>query len=77
MLGVPSQPSTYLGGNNSLNQDGGPMAQGSSTPTPGTMVIHLNGRVWGYAGFQGGTAAVIGGNKLAPMQWVGYFRLYP
>ncbi len=53
------------------------MAQGSSTPTPGTMVVHLNGRVWGYAGFQGGTAAVIGGNKLAPMQWVGYFRLYP
>jgi predicted porin len=77
MLGVPSQPSTYLGGNNSLNQDGGPMAQGPSTPTPGTMVVHLNGRVWGYLGVQGGTASVIGGNKLAPEQFIGYFRFYP
>ena len=50
MLGIPSQPSTYLGGNNSLNSDGGAIPASPNTPTPGTMTIHLNGRVWGYFG---------------------------
>ena len=80
MLGIPSAPTTYLGGNNSLNQDGGPMAQGPMTPTPGTMVVHLNGRVWGFFAAGGGsgyTGTGTAGNKLAPEQFVGYFRLYP
>ena len=77
MLGIPSQPSTYLGGNNSLNSDGGALPAGPTTPTPGTMTIHLNGRVWGYVGVQGGSSSSVGGNKVNPEQFIGYFRLYP
>ena len=77
MLGIPSQPSTYLGGNNSLNSDGGPLPSSPSAPTPGTMTIHLNGRVWGYLGVQGGTSSNVAGNKVQPEQFIGYFRLYP
>jgi hypothetical protein len=77
MLGIPSQPSTYLGGNNALNSDGGPLPAGPNTPTPGTMTVHLNGRVWGYFGVQGGSASNVQGNKVNPYQMIGYFRLYP
>jgi len=87
MLGIPSQPSTYLGGNNALNSDGSALPAGPSTPTPGTMTIHLNGRVWGYVGVQGGSSSVvspaaagsgsISGGKVNPEQVIGYFRLYP
>ena len=77
MLGIPSQPSTYLGGNNSLNSDGSALPAAPNTPTPGTMTIHLNGRVWGYLGVQGGSSSSVGGNKVNPEQFIGYFRLYP
>ena len=77
MLGIPSQPSTYLGGNNSLNSDGGALPSSPSAPTPGTMTIHLNGRVWGYVGVQGGSSSNVAGNKVNPEQMIGYFRLYP
>ena len=76
MLGVPSQPSTYLGGNNSLNSDGSALPSSPSAPTPGTMTVHLNGRVWGYFGVQGGSSSVVAGN-MAPDQFIAYFRLYP
>ena len=42
LLGVPTAPSTFLGGNNIFNQDGGPMPQGSSTPKHGTSGVHPN-----------------------------------
>jgi len=80
MLGYPSQPSAPLTGNNAINQDGGPMGAGPQNPTPGSMVIHLNGAIWGYAGFVGGsgvTGTGTGGSKLMGFQWVGYARLYP
>ena len=87
MLGVPSQPSVYLGGNNSLNSDGSALPAGPTTPTPGTMTIHMNGRVWGYFGAQGGSSSVvspsaagsgsIAGGKTNPYSMEGYFRLYP
>ena len=67
MLGIPSQPSTYLGGNNALNSDGGPLPSAPYAPTPGTMTIHLNGRVWGYFGVQGGSSSDVGGNKVEPV----------
>jgi hypothetical protein len=41
------------------------------------MVVHINGRVWGYLEVGGGSGFNVGGNKIAPAQWVGYFRLYP
>ena len=71
MLGIPSQPSTYLGGNNALNSDGGPLPSAPYAPTPGTMTIHLNGRVWGYFGVQGGSSSDVAGNKVNPYQMIG------
>jgi hypothetical protein len=89
--GFPSQPSVYLGGNNVLNEDGTGFGGSSSAPTPGSFVVHLNFRVWGYAAFGGGSgyvnglansantlgAANAGIFKLAPYQLTGYFRMYP
>jgi Gram-negative porin len=87
--GYPAAPTGYLGGNNNINQDGGPMAAGAQNPTPGSVVIHLNGRVWAYASLAGGsgfvntvTTTVAGHtvtttNKLNPQALIGYFRLYP
>jgi predicted porin len=77
MLGIPSQPSAYLGGNNVLNSDGSALPAGPTTPTPGTMTVHLNGRVWGYFGVQGGSSSVVAGNKTNPYSMEGYFRFYP
>ena len=84
-LGYPQQPSSYLGGNNANNQDGSALVAGPQSPTPGSMVIHLQGRVWAYAGFGGGSGyintktvdGVTTTAKLNPMQFIGYFRLYP
>ena len=77
MLGIPSQPSTYLGGNNALNSSGAQLPKAPYAPTPGTMTIHLNGRVWAYLGVQGGSSSNVNGNKVQPEQFIGYFRLYP
>ena len=87
VMGVPAAPSAYLGGNNSLNSDGSALQAGPNTPTPGTMTIHMNGRVWGYFGVQGGSSSVvspaaagsgsISGGKTNPYSMEGYFRLYP
>ena len=48
------------------------------------MTIHLNGRVWGYVGVQGGSSSDVSlpplatiRRKVNPEQMVGYFRLYP
>src|SRR5665213_2411905 len=76
-MGMPSQPAPYLGGNNAIDQDGGAMSSPSaSAPAPGSMTIHLNGRVWGYFGFGGGSGYVYhapgtsgAAAKLNPMQY--------
>jgi hypothetical protein len=86
--GIPTQPSVYLGGNNILNEDGTGFGGSSSAPTPGSFVVHLNFRVWGYVGFGGGSGYINSGAaaantgtagtfKLAPAQFIGYFRMYP
>lgn len=83
VLGQPAAPTAYLGGNNPNNWDGNARVPGPTTPTPGTMVVHLNARVWGYFGVEGSSATVArtgpggGFNKLQPEQVVGYFRFYP
>ena len=46
VMSMPVQPPPYLGGNNSLNSDGSALPSSPVAPTPGSMVIHLNGRVW-------------------------------
>jgi hypothetical protein len=89
--GIPTQPSVYLGGNNILDEDGTGFGGSSSAPTPGSFVVHLNTRVWGYVGVAGGSGFVnglansasslglanAGIYKLAPVQYIGYFRMYP
>jgi predicted porin len=80
VLGVAGAPTTYLGGNNLNNADGSVPPPGPTVPTPGTMVVHLNGAIWGYAAFGGGsgfTGTGTGGNKLMGFQFIGYARLYP
>jgi hypothetical protein len=55
--GVPIQPQPFLGGNNLLNSNGATPPDGPTTPTPGTVVIHLNGRVWFYMSVNGNGGA--------------------
>jgi outer membrane protein OmpU len=83
--GIPTKPSVYLGGNNILNEDGTGFGGSSSAPTPGSFVVHLNTRVWGYVAFGGGSGYVdstgTGGTpgifKLSPVQYIGYLYMYP
>ena len=77
MLGIPVQPSTYLGGHNMMNQDGAELPPSPIKPPPGTMVVHINGRMLTFFGVEGSSASDVGGNKLAPEQFTGQFRLYP
>ena len=77
LLGVPVQPSTYLGGHNMMNQDGAELPPSPVTPPPGSMVIHLNGRMLTFVGVEGSSASNVDGNKLAPEQFIGQLRLYP
>ena len=77
MLGIPVQPSTYLGGHNMMNQDGAELPPSPIKPPPGTMVVHINGRILTFFGVEGSSASDVGGNKLAPEQFTGQFRLYP
>src|SRR5580700_7132409 len=49
-------------------------------PTPGSMVIRLNGKIWSEFGVEGSTGDQAGtnnGNKLAPYSMDTYLRLYP
>jgi hypothetical protein len=70
------QPSTYAGA-----MKYNPLA----LPTPGTIVIHLGGKVefdaaaiWSSGNVQqGGNGGVIGAAKLNPITFGAYFRLYP
>jgi predicted porin len=73
----PTKPSIYLGGNNIMDQDGNRLPDAPMVPTPGTMTIHLNARINFYAAVDGSSLNTYNGNKLAPDQFLGYFRLYP
>jgi predicted porin len=75
--GLPTQYNAILAGNNPNNQDGNPSTGGRNAPTPGSVVIHLNGRINFYAAVEGSSADNVNGNKLAPQQFLEYFRLYP
>jgi len=72
------------GANNNNNYAAAPSAGNSAVPTPGTMVIHLSGRVWSEATIEGSTGDVVGpggapGNseKENSYNFGTYFRLYP
>lgn len=53
-LGNVTAPTSFLGGNNSNNSQGAPAAAGPTAPTPGSFVVHLNGRIAMYASVAGG-----------------------
>jgi hypothetical protein len=75
--GGVTQYNAIMAGNNQNNSDGSPLPANANAPTPGSVVIHLNGRVNVYAAVSGGSLNTYLGNKTAPDQFLGYFRLYP
>lgn len=77
--GMQTQYNTILAGNNQNNSDGSPLKDNANSPTPGSVVIHINGRVNFYATAMGSSVNTYPatGAKLAPQQFLGYFRLYP
>jgi hypothetical protein len=89
--GTPIAPQPFLGGNNLLNSNGATPPDGPTTPTPGTVVIHLNGRVWFYVSVNGNGGADRVNTATSPnipvgstaeskngnFGYIGYARLYP
>jgi len=70
------------GANNNNNYAPAMSAGNSANPTPGTMVIHMSGRVWSEATIEGSTGDVVpnavGTNeKVNSYNFGTYFRLYP
>jgi hypothetical protein len=49
----------------------------AQTAAPGSVSVHLNGRVNWYAGVEGSSLDNIGGTKTSTTSFYGYMRLYP
>ncbi len=75
--GMPAQPGPFLGGNNMLNSEGGPLPKSPMAPVPGSIVVHLNGRVNSYASLSGSSADKSAAGKNSTFDLHGYMRLYP
>jgi predicted porin len=72
---LPVQPA-----NNANNSSVIPLSNGIANPGPGTVVIHLNGRVAFGAVAESSTIDKTGGAaaaKLDPVSFIGFMRLYP
>ncbi|HJS86359.1 MAG TPA: porin [Acetobacteraceae bacterium] len=73
----PTAPSGIAGANSNLNAQGfytkGPLP----APTPGSIVVHFNGRVVFYGFVENQTSDRVGGRKAQPYGTIGYFRFYP
>jgi hypothetical protein len=81
----------FYGANNNINANGTPQSGGARDPDPGTVVIHLNGRVWAGLGLSwstlGNVPAGVNSNgvtpgtnpryKSNPIGIGSYLRLYP
>ena len=76
----------FYGANNNINANGTAQPGGAKLPDPGTVVIHLNGRVWGDVDLSWSSLANIpaGANpnssvryKSNPIGIGSYLRLYP
>ena len=79
--GVIASPLPVQAANNSNNSYAVPPSSGITKPEPGTIVIHLNGRV-AFAAVDSSTSLdrVSGGvpaAKLDPVSFLGFTRLYP
>ena len=73
-----AKPGSYVGANNNNNAFGTARSGPSGNPTPGTMVIHLNGRVTVqyYQGFNSLSSSVPG-NSTGSSAMSSWLRLYP
>ena len=65
------------GANSNNNYQAATLPGGVANPTPGTMVVRLNGRVWSEIGLGGGSGYQAGTFKANPYSIGTYFRLYP
>jgi predicted porin len=75
--GVIAIPSPVEPANNANNSAVVPRQNGVATPAPGTIVIHLNGRV-AFAAVESKTSLdSLSGSKLDPTSFIGFMRLYP
>jgi len=70
--------------NDNNNYQPAPIPGAVATPTPGSMVVRFNGKIWTEYGFGGGSGITAGGTggipagKNTPNSGLGtYFRLYP
>jgi predicted porin len=75
-------PLTAGGGGKSANDNNNyqpsPISGAVATPTPGTFVIRLNGKIWSEYGLAGGNGIVTATGKGTTNAGLGtYFRLYP
>jgi predicted porin len=78
--GVITTPLPVQAANNSNNSAVVPVPNGVAAPAPGTVVIHLNGRVAFAAVDEASTLNKVsgaGGAKLDPFSFLGFMRLYP
>jgi predicted porin len=78
--GVIASPLPVQAANNANNSFVIPAAAGVPKPEPGTIVIHLNGRVAFGVVYEHSTLDKIGGAspaKLDPVSFLGFMRLYP
>jgi len=69
--------SNATGANSNNNYQAAQLPGGVANPTPGTMVVRLNGRLWTEIGVGGGSGYVAPGFKANPYSIGTYMRLYP
>ena len=60
-----------------MNEDGADCARRQSSHRRAPFGRSHNGRMLTFFGVEGSSATHVDGNKLAPEQFIGYFRLYP
>jgi hypothetical protein len=72
----PTAPSGTGAGNNNLNAQGFYTPGPVPAPTPGSIVVHFNGRVVFYGFANNSSSDSFGGRKVQPYGTLGYARFY-
>src|SRR5271155_4217907 len=81
-MGTLIQPNGGKSANDNNNYQPAPLPGAVATPTPGTMVIRLNGKIWTEWGWGGGTGMTVTNatgtyKRSADAGIDSYMRLYP
>jgi len=77
-MGILQTPSSGKSANDNNSYQAAPLPGAVATPTPGSMVVRLNGKIWTEYGLGGGNGAVLPGAKNTTNAGLGtYLRLYP